>query len=770
MFNKETIIYIDFCLFSGCSLVLIKTTVSSLKHGEVKMRTIKDPKKKPEIRRRVEPVESAAAEEEDHSTKSTPPKKRKTAKSPKDDCSSFNDSGSFVDNQSDIISEKSSVIGDDDVSDVSSYKSTPPKKRNYNRVLDKSPDVGHEINGDIHISPAETSKLKESSLRKSSPDKKSPTDKKSAPEKKPRPRKKNKSGDSIINDNHSTNTETAEKTTKGKKPTKPKKESDIVKNGEINDTDKKKVVPRKKKVPENDDSSPNKKTSRKRKLSGAQAEQELPSEKVVEDKPVPPKKVKKPVSKKVENIPIKTVDDEPNIKPVKKTPPKKSKPKLESKPVKETEQTVVDKVGKSYPENGSEKTVETKQLVEPVSDILKENNHVALYGSDTDGEHSESDLSDFETSFESVNSHRDEAKLFQENHDGKPEGSKEEDSRNDGENKYEEVKIKCEHCGYVSRSKGGHTRHLRKCKPEVFGLDPEIACKPKIHHCEKCDYSAPKRLLVINHMRQHGIYQCKRCQFRTDSDDVLTDHAANEHKDRSDCKFCKLCNRYVKCSEVPLEKHMEECQGRIPFRCPECSKEFQYESSLKCHVVSHYPDQPKLFSCNQCDYKSNYKANLKKHIRHIHENRGEKNIKCPECEKMFFTEDNMKRHLKLHSEDRPFKCEFENCDKAFKTANGLKLHKISHKQDRPFPCDIEGCDKSFKTKRYLILHMNETHQNAPKNFKCQEENCTMAFYKKNHLDRHMDAHKGCCRAEHYKKILIIVSILVLCGKNTLNES
>ena len=350
--------------------------------------------------------------------------------------------------------------------------------------------------------------------------------------------------------------------------------------------------------------------------------------------------------------------------------------------------------------------------------------------------------SELETSFDSINSHHDHSEDDDHQEETKQEEDGKEEKDTDESGTKAEQSIKCDLCGYVSRSKGGHTRHLRKCQPEKFGLEVKSRSKPKLHKCEKCDYTAPKRVMVINHMHTHGIFQCKRCKYRTDIEEVLTEHCALEHKDRSDCKFCKNCNRYVKCSEVPLEKHMEECQGRIPFRCPECSKEFQYESSLKCHVVSHYPDKPKLFGCTQCDYKSNYKANLKKHIRHIHEQRGERSIKCFECEKMFFTEDNMHRHLKLHSENRPYKCEKDNCDKAFKTMNGLKLHVVSHQTDRPFPCDFEGCEKSFKTKRSLVLHLNETHQNAPRNYKCTEEECDMAFYKKCHLDRHMDAHKG----------------------------
>lgn len=687
------------------------------------MRTIKDPKKKPELRRMVH-IEGAQ-DDDNQSTKSTPPKKRKNAKSLKEDHHSVNDSGSYADNQSDIVSEKSSVLGEDDASDISSLKSTPPKKRNYNRIV-KAAEVSLEVNGDVHSTPESTPEKKPKGKKKTKaeekeapekqePEKKSPKSKKSAKQSPQHPAQSTVKQDG----------DTKKKSLAAKKKTKEK-----VVEKQVEDTESKPV----KKKPATGN-------PRKRKLSGPQRDViDSAPEKSSETSST--KKLKKPLSKEEEHIELKRQteelrsdkSDKNNIKDVKngeiendkkvKSKPKKTPPKKTAANPKPVSPARV--IGNKESHKIETKTVKHEQSSESETDM------------DVDDESSE-----LETSFESINSHREDNEDLNETKEEESDKPEEKDKENDYLFSTKgEQSIKCDDCGYVSRSKGGHTRHLRKCQPGKFGLEVDSQSKPKLHKCEQCEYTAPKRVMVINHMHMHGIFQCKRCKFRTDIEDTLSEHCALEHKDRSDCKFCKNCNRYVKCSEVPLEKHMEECQGRIPFKCPECSKEFQYESSLKCHVVSHYPDKPKLFSCNQCDYKSNYKANLKKHIRHIHEQRGERSIKCLECDKMFFTEDNMRRHLKLHSEERPYKCDKADCDKAFKTMNGLKLHIVSHQTDRPFPCDFEGCEKSFKTKRSLVLHLNETHQNAPRNYKCTEEGCEMAFYKKSHLDRHSDAHKG----------------------------
>ncbi|XP_046542653.1 RE1-silencing transcription factor-like [Haliotis rubra] len=191
--------------------------------------------------------------------------------------------------------------------------------------------------------------------------------------------------------------------------------------------------------------------------------------------------------------------------------------------------------------------------------------------------------------------------------------------------------------------------------------------------------------------------------------------------------------------EDTLEKHMEECKGKVPLVCKECSKEFKYESGLKVHISTHFPDQPKLYTCELCSYQSNYKANLHKHIQNIHQER-QKTIKCRECDKMFYKEEHMKRHLRLHAESRPFQC--EKCEKAFKTVNAMRCHMESHNTGRPFKCDIDGCSKTFRTAKFLKNHAEELHQLGEKKYHCSAEGCSFSFFKKSHLKRHEITHTG----------------------------
>ncbi|XP_061187649.1 uncharacterized protein LOC133195740 [Saccostrea echinata] len=261
--------------------------------------------------------------------------------------------------------------------------------------------------------------------------------------------------------------------------------------------------------------------------------------------------------------------------------------------------------------------------------------------------------------------------------------------------------------------------------------------------CEHCEYATPKRAMLGRHLRTHGIYVCLRCNLVYDSKEVLKEHVFQEHKDRADYKLCRKCSRYIRCHEISLEKHMEECTGPVPFKCKFCEKEFKYESSLKSHIIRHDPDAPKRFNCPQCTYKSNYKANLKKHLKNIHNTeRVKQEFPCTfeNCEKKFHTEDNLKRHLKFHSDVRNYQC--PQCPKRFKTSAALRGHVIVHDPARPFKCNINDCTKDFRSKKLLKNHMEEYHNLTDKKFPCDFEGCKFTFFKRSHLQRHKISHTG----------------------------
>ena len=77
--------------------------------------------------------------------------------------------------------------------------------------------------------------------------------------------------------------------------------------------------------------------------------------------------------------------------------------------------------------------------------------------------------------------------------------------------------------------------------------------------------------------------------------------------------------------------------------------------------------------------------------------------KCPlpGCGKMICR---LKRHLRTHTRDKPFKCTWTNCDKEYARNDNLTKHFRTHSDTARFSCPWNGCAKSYSYKHSLKEH------------------------------------------------------------------
>ncbi|CAG0903473.1 unnamed protein product, partial [Cyprideis torosa] len=206
------------------------------------------------------------------------------------------------------------------------------------------------------------------------------------------------------------------------------------------------------------------------------------------------------------------------------------------------------------------------------------------------------------------------------------------------------------------------------------------------------------------HMKMHERYpdgKCPHCDYHHKNPSSVYNHERIEHPQET--VMCNVCGERFHKSK--MRNHMEVVhsdKGSRDYRCLECNKIFKTQGTWRQHKMVFHSNRP-LLLCTICGDEFRTQRALRSHTMRRHE---EPKLSCPQCGKRYHAEKNLRQHMDVHSDTRRFPC--PDCPKAFFNQKYLKAHMNTHSGLRPYACPY--CPDTFAGSGARHNHVKLRHK------------------------------------------------------------
>ncbi|CAL8148589.1 unnamed protein product [Orchesella dallaii] len=235
----------------------------------------------------------------------------------------------------------------------------------------------------------------------------------------------------------------------------------------------------------------------------------------------------------------------------------------------------------------------------------------------------------------------------------------------------------------------------RQMEAHIAGEHDVSSMNPKeISRCNICNapfvYSSSLTLHMSSVHKAEKAFSCKECGKKFNQQGMLLSHVKRIHK----------------AVGAALAKAKP---GFTPFQCKVCEEKFEREGFLRAHMKSHLADEVLVFTCTVCKAPCKTKASRDAHMKLMHEETKD-SFCCEECGKIFRSKLKLSLHVgKSHTDPSlwKFQCKVEGCGRRLFTKQRLTAHLRTHTKENPYVCQF--CGGAYRYKSTLRAHLQRVH-------------------------------------------------------------